>query len=200
MSRAPRQQPVDNKRAAFLLLASAVLFTAMSVVVKILGQDLHPFQISLFRGVVSLLVIMPFLMRAGVTAGIKTKVPALQLLRGVVGSVAMFLGFYSIVYLPLADAQAISFSRNLFLVPMAALLLGELIGVRLALAAGVGFIGVIIMLRPGTDMMGSVPALAALGHAVLVALATVLVTIASRYDKTVTLMFYTNVVTIVLIA
>ena len=200
MSRAPRQQPVDNKRAAFLLLASAVLFTAMSVVVKILGQDLHPFQISLFRGVVSLLVIMPFLMRAGVTADIKTKVPALQLLRGVVGSVAMFLGFYSIVYLPLADAQAISFSRNLFLVPMAALLLGELIGVRRALAAGVGFIGVIIMLRPGTDMMGSVPALAALGHAVLVALATVLVNIASRYDKTVTLMFYTNVVTIVLIA
>ena len=200
MSRAPRQQPIDNKRAAFLLLASAVLFTAMSAVVKILGQELHPFQISLFRGVVSLMVITPFLMRAGVRAGIKTKVPALQLLRGVVGSVAMFLGFYSIVYLPLADAQAISFSRNLFLVPMAALLLGELIGLRRALAAGVGFVGVIIMLRPGTDMMGSVPALAALGHAIFVALATVLVNIASRYDKTVTLMFYTNVVTIVLIA
>jgi drug/metabolite transporter (DMT)-like permease len=83
---------------------------------------------------------------------------------------------------------------------MAALLLGELIGLRRALAAGVGFVGVIIMLRPGTDTMGSVPALAALGHAIFVALATVLVNIASRYDKTVTLMFYTNVVTIVLIA
>jgi len=43
MSRAPRQQPIDNKRAAFLLLASAVLFTAMSAVVKILGQELRPF-------------------------------------------------------------------------------------------------------------------------------------------------------------
>ena len=45
--------------------------------------------------------------------------------RGVVGSLAMFLGFYAIVALPLADAQAISFSRNLFLVPLAAFILAE---------------------------------------------------------------------------
>jgi drug/metabolite transporter (DMT)-like permease len=148
-----------------------------------------------------MLVILPFMMRAGgLMAGIKTQVPALQFGRGVVGSVAMFLGFYSIVHLPLADAQAISFSRNLFIVPLASILLAEIIGLRRALAAAVGFIGVIIMLRPGTDLMLSIPALAALGHASLVALATILVTIASRYDKPVTLMFYTNVVTIGLIA
>jgi drug/metabolite transporter (DMT)-like permease len=200
MQQAERQQPVDNKRAALWLLASAVMFTGMSVLVKLLGSSLHPFQISFFRGVVSMLVIVPFLLRSGVLEGIKTKVPVLQFSRGVVGSVAMFLGFYAIVHLPLADAQAISFSRNLFIVPLAAIVLGELIGLRRAVAAGVGFIGVIIMLRPGTDMMGSGPALAALGHALLVALATVLVNIASRYDKPVTLIFYTNVVTIVLIS
>ena len=50
----------------------------------------------------------------------------------------MFLGFYAIVYLPLADAQAISFSRNLFIVPMASILLAEVIGVRRAVAAAVG--------------------------------------------------------------
>lgn len=201
MSRSSRQQPVDNKRAALWLLASAVCFTGMSVLVKLLGASLHPFQISFFRGVVSMLVILPFMMRAGgLMAGIKTQVPALQFGRGVVGSMAMFLGFYAIVHLPLADAQAISFSRNLFIVPLAGLLLAEIIGLRRALAAAVGFIGVIIMLRPGTDLMMSVPALAALGHALMVALATILVTIASRYDKPVTLMFYTNVVTIGLIA
>ena len=117
----------------------------------------------------------------------------------------MFLGFYAIVALPLADAQAISFSRNLFLVPLAAFILSEAVGPRRAIAACVGFVGVLIMLRPNmgagdAGMLLSLGAAAALGHAFLVALATVLVNIASRYDGSVTLMFYTNTVSVTLIA
>ena len=197
---------VDNRRAALWLLASATLFTFTGVLVKWLGQTLHPFEISFFRALVALAVILPILARTGgLLAGIKTQIPLLQLTRGVVGSVAMFLGFYAIVALPLAEAQAISFSRNLFLVPLAAFFLSEVIGVRRAVAAGVGFIGVIIMLRPGMGenslgLVLSLGAMAALGHAFLVALATVLVNIASRYDGPVTLMFYTNTVSLSLIA
>ena len=64
----------------------------------------------------------------------KTQIPLLQMTRGVVGSLAMFLGFMRIVALPLADAQAISFSRNLFLVPLA-FILAEAVGPRRAIAA-----------------------------------------------------------------
>ena len=200
------RRPVDNRRAAMWLLASASLFTFTGVLVKWLGQTLHPFEISFFRALVALTVILPIFARTGgLMAGIKTKIPLLQLTRGVVGSVAMFLGFYAIVALPLAEAQAISFSRNLFLVPLAAFILSEVIGVRRALAAAIGFVGVIIMLRPGMGenslgLVLSVGALAALGHAFLVALATVLVNIASRYDGPITLMFYTNTVSLALIA
>ncbi|MCH1568476.1 MAG: DMT family transporter [Alphaproteobacteria bacterium] len=156
----------------------------------------------------ALAVILPIFARTGgLRAGMRTQIPLLQLTRGVVGSLAMFLGFYAIVALPLADAQAISFSRNLFLVPLAAFVLSEVVGLRRALAAAVGFVGVLIMLRPGVDMGAgdaglylSAGAAAALGHAFLVALATVLVNIASRYDGPVTLMFYTNIVTVSLIA
>ena len=201
---APR--PVDNRRAAMWLLASASLFTFTGVLVKWLGQTLHPFEISFFRALVALTVILPIFARTGgLMAGIRTKIPLLQLTRGVVGSVAMFLGFYAIVALPLAEAQAISFSRNLFLVPLAAFILSEVIGLRRALAAGIGFVGVVIMLRPGMGdnslgLVLSVGAMAALGHAFLVALATVLVNIASRYDGPTTLMFYTNTVSLALIA
>lgn len=197
---------VDNRRAALWLLASASLFTFTGVLVKWLGQTLHPFEISFFRALVALLVIVPIFARSGgLRAGIKTEIPLLQLFRGVVGSVAMFLGFYAIVALPLAEAQAISFSRNLFLVPLAAFILSEVVGLRRAVAAAIGFVGVIIMLRPGMGenslgLVLSVGALAALGHAFLVALATVLVNIASRYDGPMTLMFYTNTVSITLIA
>ena len=197
---------VDNRRAALWLLASASLFTFTGVLVKWLGQTLHPFEISFFRALVALLVILPIFARSGgLRAGIKTEIPLLQMFRGIVGSVAMFLGFYAIVALPLAEAQAISFSRNLFLVPLAAFILSEVVGIRRAVAAAIGFLGVIIMLRPGMGenslgLVLSVGALAALGHAFLVALATVLVNIASRYDGPMTLMFYTNTVSIVLIA
>lgn len=197
---------VDNRRAALWLLASASLFTFTGVLVKWLGQTLHPFEISFFRALVALFVILPIFARSGgLRAGIKTEIPFLQMFRGVVGSVAMFLGFYAIVALPLAEAQAISFSRNLFLVPLAAFILSEVVGIRRAVAAAIGFLGVIIMLRPGMGenslgLVLSIGALAALGHAFLVALATVLVNIASRYDGPMTLMFYTNTVSIVLIA
>ncbi len=208
----PTRQPVNNRRAALWLLASAIMFTFTGVLVKTLGETLHPFEISLFRGLVALAVILPIFARTGgISAGMKTQIPLLQMTRGVVGSLAMFLGFYAIVALPLADAQAISFSRNLFLVPLAAFILAEAVGPRRAIAAAIGFIGVLIMLRPGMEsgmesggdeaaMILSLGAAAALGHAFLVALATVLVNIASRYDGPVTLMFYTNIVSVTLIA
>lgn len=202
----PARQPVDNRRAALWLLASATMFTFTGVLVKTLGQTLHPFEISFFRGLVALAVILPIFSRTGgIRAGMRTQIPLLQITRGVVGSVAMFLGFYAIVALPLAEAQAISFSRNLFLVPLAAFILSEAVGPRRAIAACVGFVGVLIMLRPNmgagdAGMLLSLGAAAALGHAFLVALATVLVNIASRYDGSVTLMFYTNTVSVTLIA
>ncbi len=191
----------DNRRAAMWLLASAVLFTLTSILVKYLGAALHPLQISFFRALVALMVILPIFARSGgLIEGMKTKIPALQVFRGVIGSTAMILGFYAIVHLPLADAQAIGFSRNLFVVPLAALILAEFVGPRRALATLVGFAGVLIMLRPGGGMMMSAGALAALGHAALVAVASILVSIASRHDKPTTLMFYTNVVAIVMVA
>ena len=184
------------------------MFTFTGVLVKTLGETLHPFEISLFRGLVALAVILPIFARTGgISAGMKTQIPLLQMTRGMVGSLAMFLGFYAIVALPLADVQAISFSRNLFLVPLAAFILAEAVGPRRAIAAAIGFIGVLIMLRPGMGLGGgeaamilSLGAAAALGHAFLVALATVLVNLASRYDGPVTLMFYTNIVSVTLIA
>lgn len=187
--------PPDNVRAALWLLASGVLFTLTSVLVKQLGDRLDPFQITLFRLLVSLVLIAPFLIRAGRQAGgIQTSVPGLQILRGLVGTSAMMLGFYAIVKLPLAEAQAISFTRTLFLVPLAAFLLSEAVGVRRWVAVLIGFIGVLIILRPGSGLTFSLGALAGLGHAFLVAVATILVSIVSRHDRPVTLMFYTGLV------
>jgi len=182
-----------NVQGALWLLASAFLFTIMQTIAKHLGQRLDPFQVSLARAFFGLLVIVPFLMRAGFgEGGIKTNVLPLQLLRGVVGTSAMFCGFYAVTYMPLADAQSLNFARGLFLVPLAIIFLKEQVGGRRIAAMAVGFLGVVIMLRPTGDI--EAVALIALLGAVLVAFATVLVKIVSRHDAPVTLMFYTGFV------
>jgi len=182
-----------NVQGAIWLLCSAVLFSLMQTLAKYLGQRLDPFQVSLARAFFGLVVIIPFLLRAGIgSGGITTKVLPLQLLRGLVGTSAMFCGFYAVTHMPLADAQSLNFARGLFLVPLAILFLKEVVGLRRVIAMAVGFVGVLIMLRPTGEIDPA--ALIALLGAALVAFATVLVKIVSRYDSPVTLMFYTGVV------
>ena len=106
------------------------------------------------------------------------------------------MGFYAIVNLPLADAQAIRFSSSLFLVPLAAIFLKEKIGLRRTLAALVGFTGVLIMLDPGGDY--NFASFMALGAAIAFAFAAILVNIVSKYDEPVTLMFYSNIISVLI--
>lgn len=179
-----------NVRGALWLLLSAMLFTVMAVLAKFLGGRLDSFQVAFFRLVFGLVVILPFLLRGGLVM-FKTHYPVLQLVRGVVGSSAMLCGFYAMIHLPLANALAYNFTKALFVVPLAFLMLGERPGPRRVAAVAVGFIGVLIMLRP--TVTPDPAALVALAGALLVALATMLVKIVHR-DAPVTLMFYTGVV------
>ncbi len=179
-----------NVRGALWLLLSAALFTVMAVLAKTLGGRLDSFQVAFFRLIFGLLVILPWLIRGGV-ASIKTHYPVLQLVRGVVGSSAMLCGFYAMIHLPLADALAYNFTKALFVVPLAYFMLSEPAGPRRIGAVLVGFVGVLVMLRPTVEIDPA--ALVALGGALLVALATMLVKIVAN-DKPVTLMFYTGVV------
>lgn len=180
-----------NLRGALWVLASAVLFTVMQVLVKQLGGQLHAFEVAFFRALTGVIVIGPLILRTGVS-GFRASRPGLMIIRGVVGSTAMLCGFYAIAHLPLADATSISFARALFLVPLAILILGEAIGPRRIMATLVGFGGVLIISWPsGAIELGT---LAAVGNAFFVALAIIFVKILSRTDSTSTLLFYSGVI------
>ena len=96
--------------------------------------------------------------------------------------------------MPLADAQAIRFSSALFVVPLAAIFLNEKVGIKRTMATLIGFLGVIIMLNPTGDY--NVASLSALGAALAFAIAAIFVKVVSKYDKPITLMFYSNIVSI----
>ncbi len=185
-----------NLQGAGWLLLSAVLFTFSAVLIKRLGAELDGFQVALFRAAAGLMFTLPFLVRAGI-GSLKTRQPLLQMVRAVAAAIAIGANFYAVIHLPLANATALSFSRSLFLAPLAIIFLSERVGWRRTAATLAGFLGVLIVLRPTVSV--DVAALAALLAALCVAIAAICVNILSRTDRPATLLFYSGVVSTLLL-
>jgi drug/metabolite transporter (DMT)-like permease len=137
-------------RAVLLMLFSTVLFGLMAVVIRLASETQHPFEIAFFRNLFGLLFTLPLLFKHG-PGLLKTAKLPLYLLRCAIGTVGMMAGFWAIVHLPLAQAVAISYSTPLFVTIGAVWVLGETVRARRWAAVLIGFIGVIILLRPDAD-------------------------------------------------
>ncbi|WP_416898237.1 MAG: DMT family transporter [Minwuia sp.] len=180
-----------NVQGALWLLGAGVFLSAMGVFIKLASQELHPFQVAFFRAFFGFLIIAPFALKGGISA-VKTKHPFMHLCRGLIGGGVLLAMFYSVAHLPLADVTALSFTKPLFLIPLAVLFLGEKVRLRRTIATLVGFTGVIVMLRPGgeTDPIAFV----ALGAAAMVAVITIFIKVLSKYDKPNTLVFWSSLI------
>ncbi len=161
-----------NTQGALWMLASALFFTVATTLVKFLGESYGAALQAFYRQFGALLLVLPLIARDPVAA-FRTTRPGILFFRSAAGTVAMILAFYSIQKMPLAEANALSFTRTLWIVPMAALLLREVVGPYRIGATLVGFAGVLLMLQPGAGTSFGLPALAALGSAFLFA-ATIL--------------------------
>ncbi|MFT5539131.1 MAG: drug/metabolite transporter (DMT)-like permease [Alphaproteobacteria bacterium] len=138
-----------NLRGALWVMMAALLLTIMGAMVKDLARDIHSFQIVFFRCLLGGIALFPFILRVGISS-LKTQRPGLHVARVIIGTAAMFCVFFAFSHMPLAEAIAIVFSRPLFAMALAIPFLGEIVGWRRAAAALIGFIGVLIMIRPGT--------------------------------------------------
>ncbi len=186
-----------NLRGTLWLLVSSLLFTFVGVIAKHLGARLDGFQIGFFRAFAAALIALPFLIRAG-SRSFKSKRPWLQVLRAVAGAVSIVANFYAYIHLPLADVTSLSFSRNLFVVPLAIFFLGEIVGWRRIAATMTGFIGVLIMLRPTVSIEPA--AMGAVIGALCLAIAATSVKVLARTDSLATLLFYSGVCGTLLLA
>ena len=136
-------------RGAILVSMGAISLTAMAVIVKFLGKRLHPLEVQLFRSGIGLMLVLPLFWREPLRP-FRTPKLKLHMLRGFLGAAANAFLFYSITHLLLADAMALQFSRPLWTIPLALLILGEAVGARRAAIASVGFIGILVYARPFT--------------------------------------------------
>ncbi|MGY6517339.1 MAG: DMT family transporter [Lysobacteraceae bacterium] len=137
----------DIWKAIGLMAASAGLFGIMAVSIRLASEQLHPFEIAFFRNVFGFAFALPLLLRHGPGLLATAKLP-LYFTRCLIGIASMLAGFWAIVNLPLAQAIALSYSTPLFVTILAVLMLGEMVRARRWSAVIVGFLGVLVILRP----------------------------------------------------
>ncbi len=144
----PRAGLSPGLRGALWMLLSAVTFTAMTTLIKFLGKDYPAPLQAFYRQAAGLIVLAPWILRHPVRAFATTR-PGILIFRAGAGTVGLMLQFYAFQKIPLAEANALSFTRTLWLVPLAAFMLREKMGPNRIGAAVAGFAGVLIMLHPG---------------------------------------------------
>ncbi|MDP6786698.1 MAG: DMT family transporter [Rhodospirillales bacterium] len=146
-SRNPGGAP-NTQLGMVYMLACAFAFAAMNAIIRHLSADLHPLEIAFFRSLFGLLAFAPVFIRHGIEP-LRTRRPAMHLLRGGLNVVSMTLFFTAISLVPLAKVAALGFTAPLFATILAVALLGEAIRARRITALVVGFTGTMIILRPG---------------------------------------------------
>ena len=149
------------RRAILLVMGAAMLFACAAACVKALQGGIPLAQVVLARSVFALPVMLPLVWRAGGWQALRTNNPmghAGRILWGLIGMAGAFHGYAT---LPLASVTALGFAMPLFLTLLAVPLLGESIDRRRMGAVLVGFLGVLVMLRPSGGGPGQWPDYAA---------------------------------------
>ena len=147
-----------------LMLAAMAVLPGIDVIAKLLGQAGMPVaQIVWARMLFGALMALPFALRHQGARGLWPDRPAFHMLRAAMLMLATFCFFSSLKFLPIADALAIFFVQPLVLTALSPVILGERVGPRRWAAVAVGFVGTLIIIRPGLGAMnpGSLLALAA---------------------------------------
>jgi drug/metabolite transporter (DMT)-like permease len=135
----------------FWFVVSCFAFASMWVMIRFAARELHSFEIVFFRNFLGLLFLMPMLL--GNPGLIRREKMRFHLARATSGFVATIGTFYAVANAPLADALAINYTAPLFGTLGAVILLGERIRARRIAALGVGFVGMLLVLRPGAVPM-----------------------------------------------
>ena len=138
-----------------LMLLGVFLMTGMDVAAKWLLDTYSLSQLVFLRCAVSMLVIGLYVFIRGDRRALHTRRPGWHLLRAVMMTLATFSFFYALHLMPLANVVIIAFAAPVIVTALSGPLLGERVGVWRWSAVVVGFIGVIIVVRPAPGLIGS---------------------------------------------
>lgn len=153
-----------------LMIAGVACLSANDAIAKTLTSGYSPLQILFLRNVIALPFTLVIALVMGGPLTLRSHRPAAHLLRGALWVGATMMFFTSFIYLPLAEATALIFVAPFFITMISALFLGEAVRWRRWLAVATGFLGVLIIIRPGGgtfQLISLLPVTTALVYALL---------------------------------
>jgi drug/metabolite transporter (DMT)-like permease len=179
-------------RVALWMCGALASFMAMAMAGRQLSVELTTFQILFFRSFVGLVVVVALLRRSG-WARVRTRVFGTHLLRNIAHFGGQYGWFYGIAFIPLTEVFAIEFTIPIWSAILATLFLGERMNGPRAVAVALGFVGILVILRPGMAVV-SVPAFAVLTGALCYAISHVFTKRLSGTETPLTILFYMTVI------
>ena len=178
-------------RAAWLMLGSTLSFGFMALAIRYATAHVPTQEVAFFRNAFGLVALLPMLLRPG-RAPLRTRQLPRYFMRSAIGLASMLCAFWALGHLPMAQAVSLSYSTPLFVTIAAVLWLGETVRVRRWAAVIIGFIGVLVIVRPGTGSF-SAGSLVAVAAAVLSSVVAIQIKQLTRVDSADTVVFYTYV-------
>ena len=175
-------------QAALLTIVAMTCFTVMSATIRHLSSGLSPFEIAFFRNFFGLVALAPWFWQNGL-GGLRTRRHGLFALRGLLGPLNMWAWFYALALLPLGDVMALSFTAPLFATIAAVLLLREVVRGRRWTATAIGFVGTLIIVRPGAGVLEP-GALLVLFSSAMLGVNVCIVKVLARTEKSGTIVAY----------
>ena len=186
-------------QAAGLMLASTLIFGVMAICI-LLASDTEPtWEVAFYRNFFGLLSLLPILLipvlrsaklREALASIVHTKQLPRYFSRCLIGVISMFCGFWAIGHLPMSQAISLAYSSPIFVTIAAVFLLGEKVRMRRWMAVAAGFIGMLIIVRPGSQAF-SPGMLIAVAAAVLSAIVAIQIKQLSKVDGPNTIVLWT---------
>ncbi len=174
-----------------LLAAAMFMFAAMGIFVKSAGTQVPFVEVVMFRCLVSVLAIIALARRERVP--LEGKRRGLLLVRGTLGATALFMYFYAMTLIPIANAILLNQTAPVFVLPLAVLLLKERVTWKQVAAAVAAMVGVTLVVKPTGDLL-NVPALLALLSAVFSAMVYIIIRQLSKTEHPLTIVFWFNLI------
>ena len=138
----------DMTKGILFMAASSLCFVLVAVLVRWVGTDLSAPQAAFIRYLFGTLMLAPIFFRIA-RKELRVNAPGLMLVRGVAHGLGVILWFFAMARIPMAEVTAIGYLTPVVVTVAAALFLGERLQARRVIAVIIGFIGVLVILRPG---------------------------------------------------
>ncbi len=179
--------------AGLWMIGAIVSFSAMAVAGRTLADTLDTFEIMFYRSLIGMVIVIVLARATGTLGQVTTDRLGLHTVRNIAHFAGQNLWFFAITAAPLAQVFALEFTTPLWVLVLAAVFLGERLTRIKLLAAAIGFIGVLIVVRPGSDFVLGIGAATAALAAICFAASMITTKILTRTASIVCILFWLTV-------